>query len=45
MPMTPNQRLPRLILVEGIVLSFLVVWLGEGLVGMDGSAEDAAGSA
>lgn len=38
--MTPNQRLPRLILVEGIVLSFLVVWLGEGLVGMDGSADE-----
>lgn len=30
---------------EGIVLSLLIVWLGEGLVGMDGSAQDAAGSA
>ena len=38
--MTPNQRLPRLVLGEGIVLSLLVVWLGEGLVGMDGSAEE-----
>lgn len=38
--MTRNQSLPLLFVLEGIVLSLLVVWLGESLVGMRWAPEE-----